>query len=284
MYGCIESFHIVKMSSEDFRKSIDRGIETKKHFVLVHGSGHGAWCWYKIVPLLKWAGHQVTALDLGASGINPKQLNELKSFSDYVYPLMEFIASLPLDERVILVGHSYGGLGLSLAMENFPEKILVAVFVTAYMPNFIHPPVTLVQEFFKRTPPESLLDCQITFHQGPENLPISAAFGPQYLEAMMYHNSQPEDLELAKLLLRPFKFFLEDLAKESLLTEAKYGSIKRVFVVCKEDAVMKEEIVQWMIENSPTEQVKLIDGADHMVMLSKPEELCKIFQEIADNY
>ncbi|EXB63678.1 hypothetical protein L484_027021 [Morus notabilis] len=35
-----------------------------KHFVLVHGSCHGGWSWYKLVPLLKSAGHAVTALDL----------------------------------------------------------------------------------------------------------------------------------------------------------------------------------------------------------------------------
>ena len=121
---------------------MDRG----KHFVLVHGAGNGAWCWYKLVPLLKLLGHRVTALDLGSSGVNPKRLDELASVYDYVQPLMELVASLPQDEKVILVGHSYGGLPISLAMESFPEKILVAVFVSAYMPNYISPPITQAQE------------------------------------------------------------------------------------------------------------------------------------------
>ncbi|CAL5400140.1 unnamed protein product [Camellia sinensis] len=58
------------------------------------------------------------------------------------------MASLPDrdDEKVVLVGHSYGGLGISLAMERFPEKISVGVFITAYMPNCQHPPATLIQE------------------------------------------------------------------------------------------------------------------------------------------
>ncbi|GMY11682.1 methylesterase 10-like [Fagus crenata] len=92
------------------------------------------------------AGHRVTALDLGACGINPKQLNEIISIWDYVQPLMDFIASLPQGETVILVGHSYSGLCISLAMESFPEKISLAVFVTAYMPNFKSPPATVMQE------------------------------------------------------------------------------------------------------------------------------------------
>ncbi|KAI3887830.1 hypothetical protein MKX03_015463 [Papaver bracteatum] len=112
---------------------------TNKHFVLVHGGCLGAWCWYKLTPLLKSAGHLVTVLDLAGSGINSKQVNDLRSFSDYIHPFMEYsvpggISAKP-EEKVILVGHSLGGLVISKAMETFPEKISVAVFVTALMPN-----------------------------------------------------------------------------------------------------------------------------------------------------
>lgn len=121
-------------------------MESGKHFVLVHGACHGAWCWFKLVNMLKLAGHQVTALDLGASGVHKRQLDEISCVADYVHPLMEFMDSLPQDEKVILVGHSYGGLCISLAMENFPEKILVAVFVSAYMPHLKSPPGSLIQQ------------------------------------------------------------------------------------------------------------------------------------------
>ena len=107
----------------------------ERHFVLVHGAGHGAWSWYRVLTLLKSAGHKVTALDLAASGIHPKQAHELRSLSDYLEPLMEFMASLPAGERVILVGHSFGGVCNSVAMEKFPEKVSVAVYATALMPG-----------------------------------------------------------------------------------------------------------------------------------------------------
>lgn len=121
-------------------------MESKKHILLVHGVSHGAWCWYKLVSLLKLAGHKVTALDLGASGINSKQIDEVTSFFDYLQPLMDFMSSLPQDERVVVVGHSLGGLGISLAMEKFPEKILAAVFISAFMPNCNAPLTILTQE------------------------------------------------------------------------------------------------------------------------------------------
>lgn len=108
---------------------------SESHFVLVHTAGHGAWCWYKLVPLLKSTGHNVTAFDLAASGINPKHVLDVPFVSDYFRPLTEFMASIPRHEKVILVGHSYGGLAMSHAMERFPEKISVAVFVAAWMPG-----------------------------------------------------------------------------------------------------------------------------------------------------
>lgn len=129
--------------------------DNKKHFVLVHGICHGAWCWYKVVTLLRFSGHRVTALDLGACGVHPKQLKDIATAADYMRPLMEFLGRIPNDEKVVLVGHSYGGLPISLAMESFPDKILVAVFLAAYMPNHYIPPATLIQEVIRSSPSSS---------------------------------------------------------------------------------------------------------------------------------
>ncbi|KMT09377.1 hypothetical protein BVRB_6g134690 [Beta vulgaris subsp. vulgaris] len=204
-----------------------------KHFVLVHGLGHGAWCWYKLVLLLRRAGHRVTAVDLdGGCGGDA-------SIDDYVKPLMDLMRSIDVDdddEKVILVGHSFGGMPISIAMERFPEKISVAVFVSAYMPNCSSPPLTLVQE----------------------------------------------DLEIAKKLVKPDGLFCEDLAKDSLFTEERFGAVKRVFVMCEEDELMKPDFQKWIIETNPPHQVKSIPKADHMVMISKPRELSLSLLEISN--
>lgn len=112
-------------------------MEVKKHFVLVHGTCFGAWVWYKLASLLKSNGHKVTSIDMKSSriNINPIVAEEVKSITDYSQPLFDLMASLPLEERVILVGHSLGGISISLAMEIFHQKISVAVFLTAVMPG-----------------------------------------------------------------------------------------------------------------------------------------------------
>ncbi|CAA2959548.1 salicylic acid-binding 2-like [Olea europaea subsp. europaea] len=100
----------------------------QRNFVLVHDACFGAWSWYKLQPLLEAAGHSVTVFDLSASGIDPKSLDELRTFPDYTLPLFKVMELIPPDEKVVLVGHGLGGMNLAFAMEKYPEKISVAVF------------------------------------------------------------------------------------------------------------------------------------------------------------
>ncbi|WVZ23379.1 hypothetical protein V8G54_001923 [Vigna mungo] len=126
------------MSSE---KCIDR-----KHYVLVHGACYGAWVWYKLKPRLESAGHKVSVLDLAASGTNMQKIEHVHTFSQYSEPLLQLLASLPPNEKVILVGHSLGGLNIALAMDKFPEKVAVGVFVTAVIPDTQHKPSYVLEK------------------------------------------------------------------------------------------------------------------------------------------
>lgn len=72
----------------------------KQHFVMVHGVGHGAWCWFKLQHLLDSSGHKVSCLDLAGAGISTKDPNSILSFDEYHQPLYDFMSALPLDEKV----------------------------------------------------------------------------------------------------------------------------------------------------------------------------------------
>ncbi|XP_031388341.1 methylesterase 10 [Punica granatum] len=260
-------------------------MNSNKHIVLVHGACHGAWCWYRLVNHLRSssAGSRVTALDLGGCGTDPRQLDEVRSVSEYVQPLMDLLKSLPGDEKVVLVGHSYGGLPIALAMERFPEKVSVAVFLSAYMPSCSSPPGLVIQEYFTRNSASSFLDSKFDLDDGMQNPPTSAIFGPGYMTKKLYAGCPPEDLELAKMLIRPTRLFTEEMMAYGL-TEERYGSVKRVFVMCEEDEVIFVDFQRFMIQNSPPDEVKTMKGAHHMVMLSKPRELCRCLGEIAAKY
>ncbi|KAK7860917.1 polyneuridine-aldehyde esterase [Quercus suber] len=240
----ISSFII--LSSLGIESTKEEPPRTGKHFVLIHGACLGAWSWYKLETLLKSSGHNVTALDLGASGINPLQLNDLQSSSDYFKPLRDFMEALPFHERVILVGHSYGGYAISQAMEYFPSKISVAVFATAFMPGPTLNYSTLNQMSTSQQGPQ--LDNHYTYDQGPNNPPTTKIFRPLYSASDLFPLSPIEDLTLATLLLRPLRLFSdEDLSKAA-------------------------NVLLRSMEKPPNDVVE-IKGSDHMVMMSKTIEL-----------
>jgi len=120
------------------------------HFVLVHGVCHGAWCWYRVTTLLTSAGHRVTALDMAACGASPGRAEEVPSFEEYSRPLLAAVAGLPPDEKAVLVGHSFGGLSLGLAMEQCPDRVAVVVFVSALMPAAGKPMAFVLEQVTER--------------------------------------------------------------------------------------------------------------------------------------
>ncbi|KAJ8766634.1 hypothetical protein K2173_001154 [Erythroxylum novogranatense] len=253
-----------------------------KHFVLVHGACHGAWSWFKLVPLLKSSGHNVTALDLGASGVDPRQAMDLRSISDYFQPLRHFMASLPHHERVILVGHSYGGLAISQAMEYFPDKVSVAVFISALMPGPALNISTINQEIRRRAVPE--LDDKYTFANGTSNAPATFTFGPLELATKLYQLSSAEDLTLATMLMRPLPLFTEaDISNELRLSKQNYSSVKRVFIVLEYDLIYQKDFQLWMIKKNPPNEVKLV-LSDHMVIVSHTKMLLPHLLDVAKKY
>ncbi|KAH0669652.1 hypothetical protein KY285_023816 [Solanum tuberosum] len=221
-----------------------------------------------IVAMMRSSGHSVTTLDLGASGINSKQALEIPHLSDYLSPLMEFMASLPDDKKVVLVGHSFGGLVISKAMETFPEKISVAAFLSALMPA-----------------PNINATTIVTYHNGSTNPPTTLALDPKYLATSVYQLSPITDLALATTLVRPFYLYsAEDVSKEIVLSSKRYGSVRRVFIVATENEHLKKEFQRLIIEKNPPDEVKEIERSDHMTMMSKPQQLFTTLLSIANKY
>uniref|UniRef100_M1CFZ9 Methylketone synthase Ib n=1 Tax=Solanum tuberosum TaxID=4113 RepID=M1CFZ9_SOLTU len=259
------------------------GTKVKKHFVLVHTVGHGAWSWYKIVALMRSSGYNVTAIDLGASGINPKQALEIPHFSDYLSPLMEFMASFPTNKKVARVGHSLGGLAISKAMEIFPEKISVAVFVTALMPGPTLNAATLYTQTFSAVIGQ--LDNRVAYDNGLTNPPTTLILGLKYLATNIYQLSSNQDLALATTLVRPiYLYSVKDVSMEIVLSRKRYGSVRKVFIVAADDNLLKKEIQKRMIEKNPPDEVEVIQGSDHMTMMSTPLQLFTTLLNIANKY
>nr|XP_043608874.1 salicylic acid-binding protein 2-like [Erigeron canadensis] len=265
---------------------VNTNDEQKKHFVLVHGAGHGAWCWFKLKPLLEAVGHRVSALDLSACGTNTKVIYQVTSLYDYILPLLEFMATIPCEEKVVLVGHSLGGMCIALAMERFPEKVSVAVFLTAMMPDSVHKSSYVLDQFHEKTLGEDRLDNQVLPYKNNESDTelTSVLFGPNFISSKLYHLCSNEDRELRKILVRPGPLIRKSLKSAKLFTEERYGSVRRVYVICDEDSVIKKEFQRWMIDNNPVIETKELKGVNHMPMICDPKQVSLCLLDIALAY
>ncbi len=73
-------------------------------FGLVHGAGHGAWCWERLIPILEALGHRAFAMDLPCE--DPTAGRE--RYAEVVD------RALPPASDLVLVGHSLAGLTVPL--------------------------------------------------------------------------------------------------------------------------------------------------------------------------
>lgn len=254
----------------------------KQHIVLVHGACHGAWCWFKVATLLKSAGYHVTVPDLAASGIDRRKIEEVPTFADYSEPLLDIMATLPPQEKVMLVGHSLGGINIALAANMFPDKVAAAVFVTALMPDCTSSPSSVLK-LLEQIPQDVWMDTEFSSTKAHNEKPLSSIFfGPKVIASKLYQLSSSEDIMLASTLVRPSSLFFDDLERVPAFAKDRYGSVSRFYIVCCDDALVLKEYQQTMIQGHPVAGMLEIEGADHMPMMSRPQELFQSLVCIAD--
>ncbi|MGW4897481.1 alpha/beta fold hydrolase [Kitasatospora sp. NPDC004240] len=99
-------------------------------FVLVHGAWHGPWAWDRVVPALHAAGARTLLPDLGATradgpydpeprGRGPRD----RGLHDHVDEVTAAIDTVPAEDELVLVGHSYAGLVVREAADARPHAV-----------------------------------------------------------------------------------------------------------------------------------------------------------------
>lgn len=106
--------------SKDHRQPVFPGEAEKPTIVLVHGAFADGSSWNKVIPILQEKGYRTIAVQ-----------NPLTSLNDDVAFVERAIAEAP--GKVILVGHSWGGVVITQAGNN--EKVKSLVYVAAYAPD-----------------------------------------------------------------------------------------------------------------------------------------------------
>ncbi|GAU43548.1 hypothetical protein TSUD_245130 [Trifolium subterraneum] len=103
-------------------------ILKQQHFVLVHGISGGSWCWYKIKSLMENSGYKVSCIDLKSGGIDQSDVDSVLSFDDYNQPLLDFMSSLPHNEKGVPDLSEFGDvyeLGFGLGHDKPPTSAMM---------------------------------------------------------------------------------------------------------------------------------------------------------------
>ena len=103
-------------------------------YLLVHGGGWGGNCWSQVAVCLRDRGHEVftpTLTGLGERAHLASPDTDLDTHINDIVGLLEYYDL----RRVILVGHSYGGMVVTGAADRCIDRISHLVFLDAHAPR-----------------------------------------------------------------------------------------------------------------------------------------------------
>lgn len=233
-------------------------------FVFVHGAWHGAWCWFKVIPRLRAAGHNAIALDLPGRGIDITPVEDV-TFEKQITRVSERIEKA--GNQAVLVGHSRGGTTITQVAERHPDRIDCLVYLTAFLLDDDQTVAEFAQGYT-----ESLL---------PPNLVVDEAAGTrkiadQAVEEALYADCSEEDVTLAQSLLRP-----EPIVNDRVeTTDANFGSVRRVYIHCQNDRAITPAMQRDMCSQRPCNATYSLPSS-HSPFLSSPHQLVDILRGIA---
>ncbi len=102
-------------------------------YVLVHGGGHGGWCYQRVTRLLRAAGHDVHTPTMTGLG---ERAHLLRPGIDLDLHIRDVVAVLAFEDLrdVVLVGHSYGGMVVTGVADRAPDRVGRLVYLDAANP------------------------------------------------------------------------------------------------------------------------------------------------------
>jgi len=188
----------------------------------------------------------------------------LKSYADRICQ----IAGARSDP-VILLGHSMGGVAITQAAENCPDKIRALVYLSAVLPRNGDSLTTWAKQ-----DKESMVNPSTTY-------PVAdgvIGFKPQYIREAFYAECADDDIAFAQSRLVAQS--TEPFGAPVLTTAERWGRIPRYYIECARDRTITLHLQQEMQMQTPCRRTFSID-TDHSPFFSAPQHLADILAHIA---
>ena len=279
----------------------------KPAFVLIHGAWHGARSWDKVGPLLEAAGHHWVAIDLPGSGRNaaiPASFSsrpfDPAAFATEPSPnagvnqdartqaAIEAVRSAAArgNGKVVLVGHSMGGVTVSPVAEAVPELLHAAAYVTAFMLPPGMPAIAMIQH-------ESMAAALVPglFMADPAgvgalriNVASDEAAYVARLKAAFFGDVDQAEFEAFRKTLH-----CDEPAQVALVpspvTGVRFGGVPRHYIHCDADQAITpagQALMVAMVDEAMGNSTRIHRmSASHSPFLSQPAVLAELLLEIA---
>jgi len=238
-------------------------------FVLVHGAFGGAWCWGPVIERLEAAGHVAEALDLPGCGHDRTAVADV-TLESCVARVREALANDA--EPAVLVGLSMGGVIITQAAGDVPQRVASLIFVSAFMPVSGQSLVDLTQL------PEGEGN-MIKENMVVEGDPPVAVLSDEAASEAIFNDCTPEQTAWAVVRRRPQP--LAPLTTPISVDERVLSAIPRSYVLTRHDRSLVPALQRRMIEEHGVERVIELD-TDHAPYLSATDELVAALVELAE--
>jgi pimeloyl-ACP methyl ester carboxylesterase len=218
-----------------------------------------------VAPLLRAAGHEVLAPDLPGMGEDRTQFA-----ADILAQWADFVADLARrqDEPVVLVGHSRGGIVISEAAERVPDSIRRLVYLAA----FLLPAGRSLIQSVEASGPGAGPPLTI----GADGLTCTVS--DEAHRGVFYNQlSEPEAKAIgARLCPEP----LEPLSRGLRITDGRYGSVPRAYILAEHDQAITLDWQRRMLDELPCDPVLSLPS-DHSPFYSMPHRLAEALVSLA---
>lgn len=230
-------------------------------FVLVHGAWHGGWCWRRVLPVLRGAGHVAHAVTLTGCGERAHLLAPGIRLATHVDDVLAVVACEELAD-VVLVGHSYAGIVITGAADRLlrdaPGTLVQLVYLDAVTPH-------AGESWSSQHPPET-----VAARVEAARAAGGVALPPPDAEVFGLAGSD-RDWVNRRLTPQPFGVYQDPLD----FSPERVASVPRTFIDCTRPALPTIAVMRERVRREPGWRVvELPTGHDPMV--SAPDELARV--------
>ena len=234
-------------------------------FVLVHGGGHGGWCWQRVARPLRALGHEVYTPTLTGLGERSHLMTRDTDLDTHINDVVNVLKYEDLT-NVILVGHSYGGMVITGVADRALSRIGHLVFLDAAHPKN-------GEGLWREDGPQHPARAQGRIVNGVElilwpDTPIISAYGV----------TKPEDLAWMKdkLTPHPWKSMVQPLR---LTNEAAVMRIPRtdIWRPAQGTKLPPDVATKSTRNGQPVWEI----NTGHDMMVTAPKAVIEIFLEVA---